>query len=62
MELDLWGRGGRGGGENFSFLHEDSPPTPTSHNSAGPVPLRTNARTYLTGVREIIVVPGLEHL
>ncbi len=47
MELDLGGEGGKGG-ETLSFLQEDLPPP--SHNSAGPVLLRTNARTYRTWV------------
>jgi hypothetical protein len=32
--------------ETFNFLHEDPPKTPSSHYSAGPVPLRTNVRTF----------------
>ncbi len=37
---------GEKGGETFTFLHED-PPHPRN-DSAGPVPLRTSARTYCT--------------
>ncbi len=42
-----WTLGGKGGtgGETLIFLHEYLP-KPPSHNSAGPVPLRTDARTH----------------
>ncbi len=43
------GGGGKGGG-NLQFSSRRPPQDPPSHNSAGPVPLRTKARTYRTGL------------
>ncbi len=51
VEMDLGGEGVKGRGETFSFLHGDHPQQQKllpSHNSAGPVPLRPQVRTYPT--------------
>ncbi len=50
MELDLGGEGGKGGVKPSVTTPQDPcrPTPPPGHNSAGPVPLRTEARTYRT--------------
>ncbi len=47
VECVLGGAAGEMGGKPSVFFTR-TPPTTPSHNSAGPVPLRTDARTYRT--------------
>ncbi len=54
MELDLGGEGGDAGGDTLSVLYEDPP----SHNSAGPVPLRTSAWTFRIDGQNYLSKPG----